>query len=112
MTLDQALTAALKAHAGRVSPAPAPSGTARPYVTYQRVGGVRHATLNSGIGAPRATFQVDVWADTKGEARILADALIDTLPGLLKVGDVSDNPDDYEADTKLHRAGFDIAIWA
>lgn len=111
MTLDQRLVAALKTLHPRVSPAPAKLGTARPYVTYQRVGGKRHSTLNSGSGAPQATFQVDVWADSLSDARTLADTLLDGLPALLKVGDVSDNPDDYEESTKLHRASFDVTVW-
>lgn len=111
MSIDVQLTAALKTVAARVSPHPAPENTTRPYVTYQRVTGKRHTTLNSGAGAPRADFQVDVWANSKGEARTLADSLIDALPGLLKVGDISDNPDDYEPDTKLHRASFDVTLW-
>jgi len=111
MTFDQQLTAALKTLAERVSPHPAPAGTAKPYVTYQRITGNRHTTLNSGAGAPRATFQVDVWGDSKSAVRPLADTIIEALPGLLRVGDINDNPDDYEDDTKLHRASFDVVIW-
>ena len=113
MSFDQQLTAALKTLADRVSPHPAPAGSARPYVTYQRITGNRHATLNSGAGAPRATFQVDVWGDSKASVRPLADSIMDALPGLLKVGDLTDNPDANgdEVETKLHRASFDVTIW-
>lgn len=111
MSQDIELVAALKTMADRVSPQPARADVVRPNVTYQRVTGRRHATLNSGAGAPRAAFQVDVWAMSRGEARTLADQLIDGLPGLLKVGDITDNPDDYESDTKLHRASFDVTLW-
>lgn len=111
MSLDVHLTSALKTMADRVSPHPASVGVARPNVTYQRITGRRHATLNSGAGAPQASFQVDVWAMSKGEARTLADQLIDGLPALLKVGAITDNPDDYESDTKLHRASFDVTLW-
>jgi len=113
MTFDQQLTAALKTEAQRVWSHPAPAGTATPYVTYQRITGSRHATLNSGAGAPRATFQVDVWGENKASVRPLADTLMDALPGLLKVGDITDNPDANgdEIDTKLHRASFDVTLW-
>ena len=111
MTFDEKLRAALLTVAERVRPHPAPAATARPYVTFQRITGQRHATLNSGAGAPRATFQVDVWADSSQDARRLADALMDALPGRLKVGQITDNSDDYETDTKLHRASFDVVLW-
>lgn len=111
LSFDEKLRAALLTVAERVRPHPAPTSTARPYVTLQRVTGKRHATLNSGAGAPRATYQIDTWADSSQDARRLSDALADALPGLLKVGDITDNPDDYESDTKLHRASFDVVLW-
>lgn len=111
MTLDEALLAAMLTVTPAAYSFPARNPPAV-YATYQRVTGRRHATLNSGAGAPTATFQVDVWGQQKGQVRTLADALIAALPQLLKAGDLTDNPDDYEEDTKLHRASFDIAIWA
>ena len=44
--------------------------------------------------------------------RELAEQLKDGLPDLLKVGEITDNPDDYESDTSLHRASFDVTVWA
>jgi len=111
MSLDESLQAAM----ATVTPdsGPFPAKTQKPlYATYQRVTGRLHGSLNSGFGAERATFQIDVWGDSKGKARGLADTLKAALPGLLKVGELSDNPDDYEEDTKLHRASFDVVIWA
>ncbi len=111
MTFDEKLLAALRTKVERARPHPAPASTTRPYVTFQRINGRRHATLNSGAGAPRGTFQVDVWADSSQDARRLADELADALPRLLKVGDLTENSDDYETDTKLHRASFDVVLW-
>jgi hypothetical protein len=110
MTLDEKLQAAGESVTPAFYSFPAKSPPAL-YVTYQRAAGKRHATLNSGAGAERGTFQVDVWGTGKGAVRTLADQLKDALPALLKVGDLTDNPDDYEEDTKLHRASFDVAIW-
>ncbi|MBB4126221.1 hypothetical protein GGR77_001511 [Xanthomonas translucens] len=110
MTLDERLVAAMGTFTPDVYSAPAKNPPER-YVTYQRTTGRLHATLNSGAGAARGTFQIDVWGPVKGPVRTLADQLKNGLPSLLKVGDVTDNPDDYEEDTRLHRASFDIVIW-
>ncbi len=111
MTLDERLVAAMNAVTPAVFAAPAKNAPAL-YATYQRTSGRRHGTLNSGLGAERATFQVDVWGPVKGATRLLADQLKDQLPRTLKVGDLTDNPDDYEENTRLHRASFDVVVWA
>ncbi|WP_164087159.1 tail completion protein gp17 [Stenotrophomonas maltophilia] len=111
MNLDLRLTAASSTITAAFYPFPAPKDRPPLYVTYQRAGGKRHATLNSGAGAERGTFQIDVWGPKKGPVRELAEQLKDGLPDLLKVGEITDNPDDYEADTSLHRASFDVTIW-
>ena len=111
MSLDTDLLAAMKTVETRSYAFPAATPPPALYATYQRVTGRRHGTLNSGLGAPRATFQIDCWSKVKGQAVELADELKDALPDLLKVGDITDNPDDYEKDTQLHRASFDVTIW-
>ena len=111
MSLDTDLLAAMKTVEARSYAFPAATPQPAKYATYQRVSGRRHATLNSGLGAPRATYQIDCWSTVKGQAVELADRFKDALPDLLKVGDITDNPDDYEKDTQLHRASFDVTIW-
>ncbi|MCI2243278.1 DUF3168 domain-containing protein [Xanthomonas sp. PPL568] len=111
MTLDEKLVAAMNAVTSAVFAAPAKNPPSL-YATYQRTSGRRHGTLNSGLGAERATFQIDVWGPAKGSTRFLADQLKDQLPRTLKVGDLTDNPDDYEGGTGLHRASFDVVVWA
>lgn len=111
MSLDTDLLAAMKTVETKSFAFPAATPQTTKYATYQRVSGRRHATLNSGLGAPRAAFQIDCWSKIKGEAVELAEALKDALPNTLKVGDITDNPDDFEKDTQLHRASFDVTIW-
>lgn len=111
MSFDTDLLAAMRTVHAQSYAFPAASPQPALYATYQRVSGRRHATLNSGAGAPRATFQIDCWSKVKGQAVELAESLKDVLPGLLKVGDITDNPDDYETDTQLHRASFDVTLW-
>lgn len=111
MSLDTDLLAAMRTVNTKSYAFPAATPPPALYATYQRVTGRRHSTLNSGAGAPVATFQIDCWSKVKGQAVELADALKDALPDLLKVGEITDNPDDYETDTQLHRASFDVTIW-
>lgn len=110
MSLDTDLLAAMRTSLAASYKFPALNPPAL-YATYQRVTGRKHGTLNSGLGAPRATFQIDVWSKNFGQAREAAEALKAALPDLMKVGDITDNPDDYEKDTQLHRASFDVALW-
>ncbi|WP_294994258.1 DUF3168 domain-containing protein [uncultured Stenotrophomonas sp.] len=112
MSLDTRLTAAANTITKAFYPFPAPKDRPLLYVTYQRAGGKQHATLNSGTGAEKGVFQIDVWGPKKGAVRELADRLKDDLQDLLKVGEITDNPDDYEAETSLHRASFDVTVWA
>lgn len=111
MSLDTDLLAALRTVETKSYAFPAVQPQTGLYATYQRVTGRRHPTLNSGLGAPRAAFQIDCWSKIKGQAVELAEAFKEALPDLLKVGDITDNPDDYETDTELHRASFDVTIW-
>lgn len=110
MSLDTDLLAAMRSSLAASYKFPALNPPAL-YATYQRVTGRKHATLNSGLGAPRATYQIDLWCKNFGQAREAAEAMKLALPNTLKVGDITDNPDDYETDTMLHRASFDVTIW-
>ena len=111
MSAETDLLAAMKTVESKSYAFPAAQPQTAKYATYQRVSGRRHGTLNSGLGAPRATFQIDCWSKLKSEVAVMAEAMKDALPEHLKVGDITDNPDDYETDTELHRASFDVTIW-
>jgi hypothetical protein len=82
----------------------------RPRITHQIIAGVENENLR-GAGPPRRRYQIDVWADTHGAARGLADQAKVALRAGLVVGSITDNPDDYEPDTKLCRVSFDAAVW-
>jgi hypothetical protein len=83
---------------------------ARPRITYQRVTGSDNGHL-AGAGPERVRLQIDAWADTYAAARGIVDQAKLALRAGLVVGSITDNPDDYEADTKLHRCSFDVALW-
>lgn len=88
----------------------AAAGNARPRITYYRVAGTDNPTLRTA-GPKRARFQIDVYADSLATARGLADQAAVALRAGLTVGEITDNPDDFETDTQLHKCSFDAAIW-
>lgn len=101
---------------------PAPSSTAfctpfgdadptkRPRITYQVVSGAYNENLG-GVGPYRGRRQIDIWALTYAQAYGLAAQARVALQAGLDVGSITDNPDSYEPDTKLHRISFDVAAW-
>ena len=82
----------------------------RPRITYQTIHGGYNENL-AGAGPYRGTRQIDVWALSYAQAYGLAEQAKVALRASLSVGAITDNPDDYEADTKLYRASFDVAVW-
>lgn len=80
MSIEATLTTALQALCPRVSPDVAPLGTARPYVTYQGIGGRSLRWLDKSAADKRHThFQINVWADTRAAALLLIRAIEDAL---------------------------------
>lgn len=93
-------------------PGVAPEDAPRPRLTYSRVTGADIPTYDGdGEGAANRHFQVDAWADSAGDARRLSDAVRAALYAAQLVGGITDNPDDYEKDTKLHLASFTVEVW-
>ena len=82
----------------------------RPRITYQTVAGGYNENL-AGAGPYRGRRQIDVWSLSYAEAHGLADQAKVALRAGLVVGAITDNPDDYETDTQLHRVSFDVSAW-
>ena len=71
---------------GRCFPDFAPEGTARPYVTFQNVGGQPISFIDSAIpNREFARVQVNVWADTRIEASDLGRAIEHALRGMTEL---------------------------
>lgn len=80
MTLETSLVTLLKMDCARVFPDFAPVDTARPYVTYQHLGGRPLRWLKGDASDKRhAIVQVNVWAATKSAALTLARAIEERL---------------------------------
>jgi hypothetical protein len=93
-------------------PGVAPEDAPRRRLTYALVTGTDYSTYaGDGRGASKKRVQVDAWAESAGDARRLSDEARAALYAAMSVGLINDNPDDYELDTKLFRASFDIEAW-
>ena len=93
-------------------PGVAPEDAPRPRLTYSRIAGSDIPTYDGdGSGAGNRHFQVDAWADSAGDARRLSDTVRAALYAARIVGGITDNPDDYEKDTKLYLASFTVEVW-
>lgn len=80
MTMETDLTALLKTLCPRVFPDVAPISTARPYVTYQGIGGPSWRYLDNAAMDKRSTrVQINTWADTRLAALALARQIEDAL---------------------------------
>jgi hypothetical protein len=114
VALESKLTALLKGVCPRAYPDFAPNGTARPYVTYQQIGGdVINPLARDVPNAENAEMQITVWSDTRGEAK----ALIKQIEAALIVAtDFTAKPrsaaaSDFDADIPLYSSRQDFRIW-
>ncbi|HQS59731.1 MAG: hypothetical protein B7Y56_03030 [Gallionellales bacterium 35-53-114] len=81
MTTESLLNDVLKTLvSNRVYPDVAPELTARPYITYQQVGGESANFVDPTVPTKKnSRFQVNVWADTRAAAAALAIQVEDAL---------------------------------
>lgn len=115
MSIDVQVFAVLSPLVGdRVYPDVAPEGTARPYLTYQQVGGRSLNYLGGSIpGKRNARIQVNAWADTRLAASELSEQAEDALrlaPGL-QAEVLGARVSIFEEDTKLRGARQDFSVW-
>jgi len=119
--------AAVSALVGRrVFPAPAPQDTAWPFVTWQRISGLRDQTLDGPSGMALPVFQIDIWCDSREQlqgassympARAIADAvrrLLDGYTGMIggnrAVVMLLDERDLSEDEPRITRVSMDFRI--
>lgn len=80
MSMETDLYAELAALCPRVFPDIAPEATARPYITWQELGGRPLRMLAGDAGDKRHTFlQVNVWDESRAGALTLIRSIEDTL---------------------------------
>lgn len=115
MSLESDLYAALSAVCARVYPDVAPTNTARPYVTWQQIGGQAPSYLERAVPDKRnAEVQVNVWAATRSEANALAlqiEAAL-TAATAFQSKPVGALFATHEEDLNLYGTNQDFSIWA
>jgi hypothetical protein len=115
MSLESVLTTALLTVCPRVFPDFAPVSTARPYVTYQQVGGQAIRFMDHAAASKRnARMQINVWSNTRAEAVTLAQSIENALCALTTM---QCDPDaaltaTFDADIPVYGCIQDFNIWA
>lgn len=97
---------------GRVYPALAPAGVAKPYITYQAVGGQDSGTLTGINALQNKRMQINIWADSRSDVAALEMPVLTALtaPGIAGAP-IGAPVSDYESDTKLYGSRIDVSIW-
>lgn len=115
MSMVTILQAALAQFAGgRVFPDIAPEDTARPYITWQQVGGEPVNFVDGAVPSKKnARVQVNVWGVTRLEVSTIAAQIEDALRGIvaLQTTVLGAPISSYEPDTKLKGSMQDFSFW-
>lgn len=113
--LEVKLTAALKQLCPRTFPDFAPADTQRPYVTYQQIGGEAPSFVDDTVPTlENAQVQVNVWANTRLEAKSLIkqiEAAL-TVEAGFQARPVSASASDFDAHVPVYCSRQDFSIWA
>lgn len=111
MTLGEQIATALSAFSAPVTPWGAQDRNIVPRGAFHLVAGTDNGNLK-GAGPQRSRYQLDFYANSQAEANGLASAAKVLLRAGMAVGQITDNPDNFEPDTRLYSASFDIAAWS
>lgn len=115
MILEEKLVALIRAVCPRVSPDFAPTNTARPYVTFQQVGGQALDFVDNTVPSiENAEIQINVWADSRLEAKglmkLIEAALI--VATTVQARPLSACVSDFDADMNVYGSRQDFNCWA
>lgn len=113
MTAEAVVYGALQALAsGSVFPDIAPAATPAPWVTYQSVGGVDYATVDSETPSLfNSRMQINVWSKTRAEAASIMKQVYAALVNpAVKGVPVGAPVSTFEADTLLYGSRLDFSI--
>jgi hypothetical protein len=115
MTVEEDLYAVLSGVCERAYPDIAPVGTAKPYVTYQQIGGQVIKPLGKVVpDKQNGEYQVNVWADTRKEAKTLILAIEAglCLASAFIAKPISASRSDYDHDNAVYGSIQDFSIWS
>lgn len=114
MSIESDLVLLLRPICPRVFPDFAAVSTARPYITYQAIGGQVINTLANEVPNRRnVTMQINVWSDTRKESVAIAQQIEDAMRGAtaFQAKPNAAPMTDYEADIPVYAAMQDFTIW-
>lgn len=115
MILEEKLVELIKVVCPRVKPDFAPTNTARPYVTFQQIGGAVLDYIDPSVPSiENAVVQVNVWADSRLEAKTLMKQIEAALIAAVTVQStpISACASDFDADMNIYGSRQDFSIWA
>lgn len=98
----------------RVYPDVAPTGVAKPYITFQQVGGTAVNLLDGAApGKRNGRFQINCWADTRSAAATLSRQVEDALRAVtsLQTTVLGAPVSVYEEDVPLYGTRQDFSLW-
>lgn len=113
--MEADLYALLKAICPRAYPDIAPTSTAKPYVTYQQIGGkVINPLDGSAPGKRNAVMQINVWAETRSQALLVMGQIEDAMRAATAF---SARPqaaafNDYDHDMQVYGSQQEFSIWS
>ncbi len=125
MLIEEALFSRLSGHVGmaalvddRIYPQVLPQGVIFPAVTYAKTKGERVQAMGGNPGIARVTFRVAAWSEVYADAKNVSAQVRDALErwsgteaGVTVLHSfLSDELDDYDADTQRHQAAVDVDI--
>ena len=115
MTLEEKLVMLLKAICQRTFPDYAPTDTARPYVTWQQIGGDVVDFVDSAIPSKEnALIQINVWSDRRAEAKDLIKQIEAALitAAVFQARPAGAAASDADPDMARYCSRQDFSIWA
>lgn len=115
MTVEADLRTALLAVCPRVFPDFAPVSTARPYITYQQIGGDAINYIGQELPSLKhGMFQVNVWADTRAAASstaLLVEAALKAATAF-QAQPASAPFSDFDSDIPVYGSRQDFSIYS
>ncbi|MGO4379699.1 DUF3168 domain-containing protein [Pseudoduganella sp. RAF19] len=114
MALEAKLTAILKGICPRTFPNFADAGTARPYVTYQQIGGDVIVLLGRAVpNVENAEIQINVWSNTCAEAKATIQQIESAL---ILASEFTAKPraapaSDFDSNIPIYCSRQDFTIW-
>ncbi len=100
---------------GRLYPAIAPQGSARPYGVYSEISSIQENTLSDGITIQNSLFQISVWDVSYLGVKTLGESISTLMAGAFTSGSMygvqRSRHSTYEAVTSLHGIIYEFSLW-